>query len=488
MLLKIRNLKFIISTALYALCIPVLCAQEPTGGGGFVTDSTAVNAPAVTATQVVIDTVKKPFVKFKVDGVAGVVGDYLILESDIDQFLFEIKSQGQSQDITPCQVLGNLLESKLLAHQAVQDSIVVQSGRVNGEVDQLIAGFTQQLGSEQKVIDFYKKDNMADLREELYALRRDRILAERMNESIISTVDVTPDEVRSFYEGIPKDELPTIGVELEISQIVIEPKATEEARQAVIDRLTGFRSDILDNGSSFATKAVLYSDDGGSRPEGGMMVIDRRSPLVKEFRDVVFGLQEGEISEPFETEFGFHIATLERTKGDKLEIRHILLIPKITKEDEEEAKDLIKLVRKRILDDELEFADAALEFSDQKETKFEGGRLTIPQTGESRFELTKLDPLIYPRVSDLKAGEISLVFNDPSRTGKSRYTIMTVDKRLEEHKADYIKDYVKIKDLALREKQIKAIEKWQKEKIIETYIKVNGDNRDCVFVSNWLKN
>ncbi|MFC4635783.1 peptidylprolyl isomerase [Dokdonia ponticola] len=435
------------------------------------------------------DSITKSFTKFKVDGVAGVVGDYLILESDIDKFLFDIKSQGQSSvDVSPCQVMGKLLEDKLLAHHAIQDSIVVNDAQVNSEVDQIIARFSQQLGSEQKVIEYYKKDNMAELRAELFSIRRDIRLSESMNEKIIAEVDVTPDEVKSFFESIPKDELPTFGVELEIAQIVIEPKATEEERQRVIDRLNGFRADILENGSSFATKAVLYTDDGASRPDGGYMMIDRKSPLVKEFRDVVFGLQVGEVSEPFETEYGFHIATLEKIKGDKLEIRHILLIPDVDKAQEEEAKDKIERIKKRIEDGELTFDEAAREFSDEKETKYDGGVLVNPVTLDKRFELNKLDPTLYTKVNDLKDGEVSLVFNDPSRTGKTRFKILTVKNRLEEHKADYSKDYIKIKDLALREKQIKTISEWQKEKIAETYIKVNGDNRNCEYASNWLKN
>ncbi len=460
--LKTKNLKFIIRTLIVVfLCQPM-----------FGQDSTA-----------------KSFTKFKVDGVAGVVGDYLILESDIDKFLFDIKSQGQSSvDVSPCQVMGKLLEDKLLAHHAIQDSIVVNDTQINSEVDQIIARFAQQLGSDQKVIEYYKKDNMAELRAELFSIRRDIRLSESMNEKIIAEVDVTPDEVKSFFESIPKDQLPTFGVELEIAQIVIEPKATEEERQKIIDRLNGFRSDILDNGSSFATKAVLYTDDGASRPDGGYMMIDRKSPLVKEFRDVVFGLQEGEVSEPFETEYGFHIATLEKIKGDKLEIRHILLIPDVDKAQEEEAKDKIERIKKRIEDGELTFDEAAREFSDEKETKFDGGVLVNPVTLDKRFELNKLDPTLYSKVDDLKDGEISLVFNDPSRTGKTRFKILTVKNRLEEHKADYSKDYIKIKDLALREKQINTISEWQKEKIAETYIKVNGDNRDCEYVSNWLKN
>ncbi|WP_299682647.1 peptidylprolyl isomerase [uncultured Dokdonia sp.] len=429
-----------------------------------------------------------PKTKFKVDGVAGVVGDYLILESDIDKFLFDIKSQGQSSvDVTPCQVMGKLLEDKLLAHHAIQDSIIVNDAQVNSEVDQIIDRFAQQLGSLQKVIEYYKKDNIAELRAELFSIRRDIRLSESMNEKIISSVDVTPDEVKSFFESIPENELPTFGVELEIAQIVVQPKPTDQERQRVIDRLNGFRSDIIDNGSSFATKAVLYTDDGASRGDGGFMTIDRKTPLVKEFRDVVFGLQEGEVSEPFETEYGFHIATLEKIRGDKLEIRHILLIPEIDKAQEEDAKDKIERIKQRIEQGELTFDNAAREFSDQKETKFDGGVLTNPVTLDKRFELNKLDPTLYTKVNNLKDGEVSLVFNDPDRTGKSQYKIVTVNSRLEEHKADYSKDYIKIKELALREKQIKAISEWQKEKIEETYIKVNGDNRDCEYVNNWLK-
>jgi len=453
MLLKIKNLKYIIRTFIILLVSQSLFAQD---------DNTS------------------PKTKFKVDGVAGVVGDYLILESDIDKFLFDIKSQGQSSvDITPCQVMGKLLEDKLLAHHAIQDSIIVNDAQVKSEVDQIIGRFEQQLGSVQKVIEYYKKDNIEELRAELFTIRRDIRLSESMNEKIISNVDVTPDEVKSFFERIPEEELPTFGVELEIAQIVIEPKATEKERQRVIDRLNGFRSDIIDNGSSFATKAVLYTDDAASRGDGGLMTIDRKTPLVKEFRDVVFGLQEGEVSEAFETEYGFHIATLEKIRGDKLEIRHILIIPEVDKAQEDDAKDKIERIKKRIESGELTFDNAALEFSDEKETKYDGGVLVNPVTLDKRFELNKLDPTLYTKVNDLKDGEISLVFNDPSRTGKTRYKILTVKNRLEEHKANYSKDYIKIKALALREKQINAISEWQKEKIEETYIKVKYVRRSC---------
>lgn len=476
MQLRITNLKFISSLLVIVSFFlgNELLAQE------------AIGAPPEDVVET--DSIKKTFEPFKVDGVAGVVGDYLILESDIDKFLLDIRSQGQSvAEVSPCQVMGKLLEDKLLAHQAIQDSLIVSDARVNGEVDQIIARFSQQLGSDEKVVEYYKKDNMADLRAELFGIRKDIILSEQMNEKIVSSVDVTPDEIKSYYESIPKDELPTIGVELEIAQIVIEPKATEDERKSVIDKLSGFRRDILENGSSFATKAVLYTDDAASRGEGGLMSINRRTPLVKEFRDVVFNLQEGEVSEPFETEYGFHIATVEKVKGDNLDVRHILLIPKIGKEQEEEAKDKITKIRERIKAGELEFAEAAREFSDEEETKYDGGVLVNPQNLGTKFELTRLDTSIYTKVSNLEEGEVSLVFNDPDRTNKAQYKILTVNSKVDEHIADYTKDYIKIKELALRQKQIKAIAKWQKEKIAETYVKVNGENRNCEFASNWLK-
>tara|TARA_R110001632_G_scaffold150172_8_gene267599 strand:+ start:1082 stop:2521 length:1440 start_codon:yes stop_codon:yes gene_type:complete len=478
MQLKTRNLKFI-SSAIMAIVgfTSTMNAQEP------VIDETSEMAEVVE----VQDTVK-PFTPFKLDGVAGVVGDFVVLEFDIDKTLFDLKQQGQNvQDISRCQMMESLLESNLLTHQAVQDSLVVREGQINAYVDQQIERFRSVLGSDDKVVEYYKKESIADLRADLFEINKNNELARMMSERIVEVVEITPEEVRTFFKEIPKDQLPTFGVELEIAQIVIEPKASEEERQQVIEKLKGFREDILENGSSFATKAVLYTDDAASRGEGGFMAIDRRSPLVKEFRDVVFSLQEGEVSEPFETEYGFHIATVEKIKGDKLDIRHILLIPEVSKQAENEAKDKLKLIKKRIEAGELDFGKAASEFSDDKQTKFNEGNLTNPVSLDLRFELTNLDSGIYVKVNNLRDGEVTPVFNDPDRKGSARYKIMTVTNRFEEHLADFKTDYVKIKNLALKKKQIQAIQNWQKEKIKETYIKVNGDNRECDFVNNWLK-
>ena len=427
--------------------------------------------------------------KIKIDGVAGVVGDFVILESDIERTQLEIRNQSQNT-VNPntCEVIGRLLDEKLFTHHAIQDSIIVPDGQINSFVDQQIERFTGVLGSPKKVVAYYKKESMAELRAELFEINKNVELARKMNQAIVEELEVTPEEIRTFYNNIPEDELPTFGVEVEIAQLIIEPKAGEEQRQEVIDKLNQYRADIIDNGKSFATKAVLYTQDAASRPDGGFMSIDKKTPLVKPFRDVVFSLQEGEVSEPFETEYGFHIATVDRIRGDSRDIRHILLIPEVTKKAEEEARAEIELIKKRIEDKELTFAEAAREFSDEDETKFNDGVLINPFTQDSKLELNKLDPTDYARVSTLEEGEVSYVFNDPSRTGKTRFKIMTVNKKYDEHKADYAKDYVKIKDLALKEKQIKTIKDWQDQKIKDTYVKINQAHESCDEVKKWFKN
>ena len=272
---------------------------------------------------------------------------------------------------------------------------------------------------------------------------------------------------------------------MEVAQIVVATAITKEDKQKVIDRLNGFKKEV-EAGASFSTKAVLYTQDPDGRRTGGFYKINRKTPFVKEFKEVAFKLAEGEISEPFETTFGFHIILVEKIKGQELEQRHILLTPTVSEASVKEAKEKIDLIRKRIVDKDITFAEAARTLSDEKETRANGGALINPKTQDTRFELTKMDPSLYSRVSNLKDQEISQPFLEEDQ-GKKTFKIITVTNRIDEHTADYSKDYIKIKDLALKEKQIKAVGKWFEEKIKETYIKINGEYRDCAFTNNWLK-
>lgn len=339
------------------------------------------------------------------------------------------------------------------------------------------------------LLNFYKKDSEEALREEMYEINKNAYLAKEMQDKVIRDIEITPEEVRTFFNEIPEEEIPTFGTELKLAQIVVIPEVTEEAKQAVIDRLNGFKKDVEENGASFTTKALFYSEDSGSKNNGGLLpTMNRKRPrMVKEFRDVAFNLQEGEISEPFETDFGFHIIYLEKVRGQEYEVRHILLRPELTEDAIQKAKDEIKDVREKISNGLVTFADAAREFSDEKETKFEGGQLTNPTTQDFNFELTRMEPELYSQVQGLKDDEISPVIQDEDRINRIKFKIMTVTDRIDDHKADFARDYLKIKDLALQDKQVKAIEVWQRETIRNTYIKINGEYRGCDFQSNWLK-
>jgi peptidyl-prolyl cis-trans isomerase SurA len=289
-----------------------------------------------------------------------------------------------------------------------------------------------------------------------------------------------------FFVQIPKEELPVISDEVEIAQIVIQPQITKEEKQKVIDKLNEFKRDVA-AGSSFYSKAVLYSQDPGSKSNGGYMKVNRKSPLVKEFKEIAFSLDEGQISDPFETEYGYHIIFIEKIKGQDVELRHILIAPKVSEQALKEAKEEITMIRKKIMDGEITFADAARSSSDEKETKANGGTLLNPKSMDSKFDMTKLDAVLYGQVSNLKTGEVSLPYLEEDRTKGKIYKLMMVTNRISAHAVDYSQDYMKIKDFALSDKRISEIGKWSTEKIKETYVKINGEYRDCEFINNWLK-
>ena len=423
----------------------------------------------------------------KVDGVIGVVGDYVVLDSDIDLELIQLRAQGiDTKNITRCELFGKQLEDKLYAHHAIQDSIVVTDAEVNSFMNEQIDAMVEQVGSLDKVVKFYKKKNVDEFKSYFFEIIKMNKLTSQMRSKIVEKVTITPEEVRNFFKSIPADEMPTFGAEMEVAQIVVKPVITEEEKKRVIDKLKEIRQDVL-NGSSFYSKAVLFTEDEASVGSGGFYKINRKTGFVKEFKEVAFSLAEGEISEPFETEFGYHIIMVEKIKGQEVELRHILMSPKVSTQAMKDAKAKIEIIRNKILNKEISFADAAKSSSDEKETKNNGGVLLNPRTMEPRFELTKMDPALYAQVSVLKDGEISLPILDEARGVGKFYKIITVNNRTEEHTADFAKDYLKIKELALKDKQIKEIAKWSEEKIKETYIKISDDYKDCDFVNNWLK-
>ena len=481
MLLKINNLKFTINLkrslvlSVSLLCANVMISQE------------IIKEDEKETTQT--DSIK-PFEPTKIDGVAAVVGDYIILDSDIDKTILQLQAQGVStKDISRCQLFGKLLEDKLYAHHAVQDSVEVSEAEIQSNVDYQIQQFLGQTGgSMEDLLKFYKKEDEKSFRDEMYEINKSNKLASEMQNSIVDEIEVTPEEVRQFFNKIPKDERPVFGTELKVSQIIIEPKVSDDEKQKVIDQLKQFKADVLDHGASFRSKVVLYTDDKESVKNGGLYTLNRKKPrMVKEFRDVAFSLEEGEISEPFESDFGFHIVFLEKIRGQEYDVRHILLIPEVAQDAIVSAKERLEDIRQKIVNGDISFEDAARESSDEKETRSEGGFLINPATQDYNFELTKMDTELYGQIQDLKEGEVSLIQTDRDRTGKIKFKILRVSDRIDEHESDFSRDYLKIKELALNEKRFKAIDEWQSKKIMDTYIKISGEHRECDYSSNWLK-
>jgi peptidyl-prolyl cis-trans isomerase SurA len=380
------------------------------------------------------------------------------------------------------------MEDKLYAHHAEQDSLQVSDAEINDYVGRTIDYFVQELGSMEKVLEFYKKPNEQSFRDELFDINKVQQLSQKMQAKIVEEIEITPDEVRQFFDNIPADELPVFGAELEIAQIVIEPIPTSEEEDRIVRQLESMRNDVLENGSSFSSKAILYSQDPGSRSRGGRYTLDRKRPMmVKEFRDQAYRLREGEISQPFKTDFGWHIVTVDKIRGQLLDVRHVLLVPDVTNVELAKAKSELALIRKRIQDGEISFDEGAIEFSDDKDTRSNGGVLINPATGDTRFELTKLDPTLYNQILKLEEDQISIPLLDEERSGKRKYKIIKVTNRFDQHVADYAQDYVKIKDLALKEKQLDAIQKWMAQKITDTYVSVNRVHKKCDFANKWIK-
>jgi len=427
--------------------------------------------------------------RVKIDGVTAVVGDYVILDSDIEKLKVDIENQGAAAgEISDCQLLGKLMEDRLYAHQAVQDSLLVSDTEVNATSDRQIQQLASQIGSVEKVLEFYNQPDLQSFKDELYDINKLRMLAEKMKMEIVGDVEVTPEEVRQFFYEIPITKRPVFGAELEIAQIVKQPKPSEEEKRRVIQRLEQIRQDVIENGSSFSVKAILYSQDPGSKSSGGAYSMTLETPFVKEFKDVAFSLREGEISEPFETDFGYHIILVEKIRGQEVDLRHILIIPEISNEQITAAQTQLDSIRNQIIADRLSFEDAALQFSDETETKYDGGILRNPQDYSARFELTNMDPTLYNQVARLRDNEISKpIREDDPRGGAPKFKIMKIANRYDEHMADFARDYTKIKELALADKERKLIEKWISEKIEQTYVQINDSRKGCDFTSNWLK-
>ncbi|WP_397446896.1 peptidylprolyl isomerase [Polaribacter sp. R77954] len=428
------------------------------------------------------------FAQVKIDGVAVVIGKNIVLDSDIDKFKqeIELRSEGKIK-ISDCEMLEELMQQKLLAHHAVIDSVVVSDPEINDRVDRSVQFFTQQYGSVDKVIKAYGFNDLDDLKKELFTVQKENLLIEKEQQKITEKIDVTPEEVRLFYNGLKeKEELPEFSAEIELAQIVIKAKPTKEEIKRIVDKLTELKKEIED-GASFKMKAIINSDDPGVTNNEGKYEVTKESQFIKEFKEMAFSLDVGQVSKPFKSEFGYHLMQLHEVKGNMRVASHILMQPDVPDSKLAETRKQAEQIAEDIKTGKITFEAAVEKYSDDDETKNSAGLIVNPYTGESTFNLTGMDPALYARVAELKKGELTDVFFDENRNGEKMYKFIIMRDRTNTHIADLVSDYVKVQELALTKKKEETIDKWAKEKIQDTYIKMAEEHRKCNFVKNWKK-
>ncbi len=422
-----------------------------------------------------------------VEGVAAVVGANIVLKSEVDlQYEGYLRQGTIAPGFSKCQVLEELLFQKLLVHHAELDSIEVSDDEVDGNMDRRLQQLIAQMGGDSKKLEEYYNKSIIEIKEEMRPLMKDQLTAQRMQYLITEGMEITPTEVQEFYNKIPLDSLPLINTEVEMSQIVKYPEVSKEAELATIEKLEGLKERI-ENGSSFASMAIIYSEDPGSSKNGGEYKGIKRGQFVKEFEAVAFNLQKNEVSDPVKTEFGYHIIQLLEKRGEELDLRHILIKPKLEQEDLDEAESFLDSILVAINAGELTWDEAAKNFSEDKETKFNGGSLSNLETGNAKFELSELDRFMYNAVKDLLPNQISdpVFFRD--NMDKEAFRLVRLDKKVEPHKANLEEDYQRIKGFALQKKQAEAVQDWIKEKAGETYIKITPSYfPDCQVNELWI--
>ncbi|MEQ6122926.1 peptidylprolyl isomerase [Pseudotenacibaculum sp. MALMAid0570] len=424
----------------------------------------------------------------KIDGVGVVVGKNIVLDSDIAKFKLELENSSEGKiKISDCEMLEQLMLQKLLAHHAVIDSVVVSDAEVNGQVERNIQYFSQEYGGQDKVVEAYGFNDIDDLKKELFKIEKENALIRREQQKITENIDVTPEEVRIYYNGLKeKGELPEFPAEIQLAQLIIYAEPDQKEIDRIVNKLNQIKKEI-EEGASFRMKAIINSDDPGVTQNGGKYTVTKNSNFIKEFKEVAFSLDVGQVSEPFKSIFGYHIIQLHEIRGEQRVASHVLMQPVIPQEKLDATKRKLQQIKDEITLGKMTFEEAVKKHSEDKDTKNNGGLLVNEFTGESTFDLTRMDPALYARVSNLQKGEITDIFYDETREGEKMYKMILMKERTNTHIADLVDDYVKVQSLALQKKKQETIAKWSKEKIGDTYIKISKDFQKCTFEKNWKK-
>jgi len=434
------------------------------------------------------DTAKHGAVQL-VDQVAAVVGNKIVLQSDVQTHYLEYLAQNNVNNNTRCQVVEDLMYQKLLLVEAEKDTdLTVSDAQIEQELTKRINYYISQFGgSKEKFEAFYGK-TVEQFKEEYRPDIKDLLLAQQMRGKIIDNVTVSPQEVRSFFDSIPKDSVPNINAQIELAQIVKMPAITDEEKKIAHDKCEELRQRVI-KGESIATLAILYSDDPGSSKNGGEYKNIKRGEFAPEFDKTAFSLSDGEISEVFETQFGYHFMQLEKRHGELVDLRHILIIPRVSADDLQHAADELDSIYKVVKKDSMSFAEAAARFSDDKNTKYNGGVILNPQSGQSKWDMDQigqLDPTLPFTLNGMSVGDISNPQQYATPDAKQGYRIVYLKNRTKPHRANLNDDYQLIQNQATAKKQMKVVSDWINRKIKDgIYVHVDPAYAHCHFENNW---
>jgi peptidyl-prolyl cis-trans isomerase SurA len=419
-----------------------------------------------------------------IDEVVAVVGANYILQSDIEAQYIQYRMQGAIKDAraTRCAILEDMLFQKLLLNQAELDSVQITDDQIEQTMDARFRYYIQQFGSQEKLEQFYKKP-LLQIKEEFRTLVQEQLMVDEVEQKLTKDIKVTPSEVRNFFNKIPTDSIPMIEMEYEVGQIVKEPIISKEEMEATRERLRGLRERIL-KGENFAALATLYSEDPGSARKGGEVGFVSRGQLYPEYEAIAFSLKKGEVSDIVKSKAGYHIIQLIERRGDMINTRHILLMPKISDDDLARASKLLDSVANLIKEQKMTFEEAALKFSDDP-GRINGGLLLNPMTGNTSFTANQLDPKVFFAIDKMNVGDVSKPMAMINEEAKKTINLYYLKKRTEPHRANLKDDYSVIQEWALGEKKNKAINKWIGEKIGKTYFRINEYYTDCSFKHNW---
>jgi peptidyl-prolyl cis-trans isomerase SurA len=420
-----------------------------------------------------------------IDGIVAIVGANTILRSDLENQYLQYRSQGSitgSSSTVKCQILENMLFQKLLLNQAEIDSVVVTDAQVEAEMDRRMRYFISLAGSPEKLEETYQKSIVA-IKSEMRDIIKEQMMVENVQQKITKDVTTTPSEVRAYFKKLPKDSIPSVNSEYEVGLIIKLPAIGDAEKDEVKKKLTALKERIA-KGDDFSTMAILYSEDPGSSKKGGELGMFKRGDMRPEFEAAAFKLKPGEVSDIVETEDGYHLIQMIERRGEYINVRHILLQPKVSMASLNAAKLSLDSIVQKIDKKKLTFEEAVVKYSDDP-SKNNGGLMINPNTGNSRFESDQLDPKVFFVIDKLKVGEISAPVLFKTDRGKEEYRVYYLKVRTSPHKANLEQDYAKIQQWTLDKKKMKIMNDWIEKKTTRTYVKIMNPYSKCDFQRKW---